>query len=91
MVLNVTISSKWLYHTKCGCFVLLLRIRMHYPVLQHCLVKSKIRYRNTLPKYVTKYNVFCVTEFGFFFFYNCEAGFSSQANFYLLLGAIPSE
>ena len=36
-------------------------------LLQHCLVKSKIRYQNTLPKYVTKCNVFCVTYSVLFF------------------------
>ena len=30
-------------------------------VITTFLVKSKIRCQNTLPKYVTKYNVFCVT------------------------------
>ena len=53
-------------------------------LIQHCLVKSKIRYQNTLPKYVTICNVYCVTYSGFFFFlHNCKAGFSDQANFLL--------
>ena len=61
-------------------------------LLQHCIVKSKIRYQNTLPKYVTKCNVFCVTYSVFFSF--CiivKLGSVARLNFYLLLGDIPSE
>ena len=77
----------------------------HNALLQHCLVKSKIRYQNTLPKYVTKCNVFCVpkyvtkcnvfcvTDSGFFFtFYTIvKLGSVARLNFYLLRGDIRSE
>ena len=61
-------------------------------LLQHCLAKSKIRYQNTLPKYVTKCNVFCVTYSGFFTFCTIvKLGSVARLNFYLLRGDIPSE
>ena len=59
-------------------------------LLQHCLVKSKIRYQNTLPKYVTKCNVFCITYSGFFSFCAIvKLGSVARLNFYLLRGDIP--
>ena len=41
----------------------------HNALLPHFLVKSKIRYQDTLPEYVTKENVFCVTYSVFIFIF----------------------
>ena len=49
--------------------------------------------QNTLPKYVTKCNVFCVTYSGFFlpFCTIVKLGSVVRLNFYLLRRDIPSE
>ena len=48
--------------------------------------------QNTLPKYVTKCNVFCVTYSVFFSYCTIvKLGSVARLNFYLLLGDIPSE
>ena len=62
-------------------------------LLPHCLVENKIRYQNTLPKYVTKGNVFCVTYSVFFFAFFTIARLGSVARliFYLQLVDIPSD
>ena len=70
-------------------------VTKHNSLLPHCLVKNKIRYQNTLPKYVTKGNVglFCVTYSVFFllFFTIVKLGSVARLIFYLQLGDIPSD
>ena len=67
-------------------------VTKHNVLLQHCLVKSKIRYQNTLPKYVTKCNVFCVKYSVFFSFCTIvKLGSVARLKFYVLRGDIPSE
>ena len=79
---NSAIIGPILARYKIVCWVFCTFVTKHNALLQHCLVKSKKRYQNTLPKYVTKCNVFCVTYNGFFsFLHNCNAGFSGKAKF----------